>query len=104
MTNLRRCCSMKCNKSTINVTVTVNRSDGQLRLFHFVQRLASGGGCICLKLRRRSAPYCQFAHRYADAMVRWRRCIDDLIDVLVWIRWMYPKAREHEIKVEEVTV
>jgi hypothetical protein len=33
-----------------------------------------------------------------------RQCIDDLIDVLVWIRWMYPKAREHEIKVEEVTV
>ena len=29
---------------------------------------------------------------------------DDLIDVWVWIRGMYPNAREHEIKVEEVTV
>jgi len=36
-----------------NVTVTVNRSDGQSRLFHFIQRLASGGGRISLKLRQK---------------------------------------------------
>ena len=42
----------------------------QRRQFSFTHRLASGGGCICLKLRQRSAPYCQFVHRYADAMVR----------------------------------
>jgi hypothetical protein len=88
----------------VTVTVTVHRSDGQLRLFHFIQRLASGGGCTCLKLRQRSARYCQFAHRYVDAMVKNRQRIDDLIDVLVLIRWMYPNAREHEVKVVEVTV
>jgi hypothetical protein len=87
-----------------NVTVTVNRSDGQLRLFHFIQRLASGGGCICLKLWQISALYCQFVHRYADAMVRNRRRIDELIDVLVWIQRMYPNACEHEVKVMEVTI
>ena len=32
------------------------------------------------------------------------RLIDDLIDVLVWIRRIYPNARAHEIKVMEVTV
>jgi hypothetical protein len=31
----------------------VHRSDGQLRLFHFIQRLVSGGGCISLKLRQK---------------------------------------------------
>ena len=87
-----------------NVTVTVNRSDGQSRLFHFIQRLASGGGCICLKLPQRFALYCQFAHRHAGAMVRNRQRIDDLIDVLLWIRRMYPNACEHEVKVMEVTV
>ncbi len=87
-----------------NVTVTVHRSDEQLRLFHFIQRLASGGGCICLKLRQISAPYYQFAHRYADAMVKDHQRIDDLIDVFVWIRQMYPSACEHEVKVMEVTV
>jgi len=82
----------------------VYRSDGQLRLFHFIQRLASGGGCICLTLRQRSAPYCRFAHRHADAMVKNRQRIDDLIDMLVCIRRMYPNACEHEVKVMEVTV
>ena len=87
-----------------NVTVTVNRSDGQSRLFHFIQRLASGGGCICLKLPQRFALHCQFAHRHAGAMVRNRQRIGGLIDMLVWIRPMYPNACEHEVKVMEVTV
>ena len=69
-----------------HVTVTVNRSDGQSRQFHFIRRLASGGGCIWLKLRQRSVLHCQFAGRDADAMVKNRQRVDDLIDVLVWIR------------------
>ena len=87
-----------------NITVTVYRSDGQLRPFHFTQRLVSGGGCICLKLRQGSAPYYRFAYRHADAMVKNRQRIDDLIDVLVWIRRVYPNACEHEVMVMEVTV
>jgi len=86
------------------VTVTVHGSDGQLRLFHFIGRLALGGGCICLKLRQRSAPYRQFAHRYADAMLKNHQRIDDLIHVFVCIRRMYSNACEHEVKVMEVTV
>jgi hypothetical protein len=35
-------------------------------------------------LRQKSALYCQFARRYA--VVKNRQRIDDLIDVLVWIR------------------
>ncbi len=68
------------------MTVTVNRSDGQSRQFHFIRRLASGGGCIWLKLQQRSVLHCQFAGRDADAMVKNRQRVDDLIDVLVWIR------------------
>jgi hypothetical protein len=37
-------------------------------------------------LQQRSALHCQFAHRYVDAMVKNRHRLDDLIDVLVWIR------------------
>ncbi len=77
--------------------------DGQLCLFHFIQRLASGGRCRCLKLRQRSELYCQFV-QHCDAMVTNRQRIDDLIDVLVWVRRMYSNAREHEVKVVEVIV
>jgi hypothetical protein len=37
-------------------------------------------------------------------MVKNRQRIDDLIDVLVWIRRVYPNACEHEVMVMEVTV
>jgi hypothetical protein len=83
-----------------NAAVTVHRSDGRLRPFHFVRCLASGGGCICRELQSS----CQFAHRNAESMVKNRQRIRELVDMLIWIRLIYPNAREFEVMVVEVIV
>jgi hypothetical protein len=47
---------------------------------------------------------CQFAHRNAESMVKNRQRIGELVDMLIWIRLIYPNAREFEVMVVEVIV
>jgi hypothetical protein len=63
--------------------------------------MASDGGCTCLKLHWRS---CQFARRHVGGMANYSKRIGASVDILMWIRRIYPNTRDHAVKAMEVIV